>query len=51
MKEVIWIFLEVKHEIEENSGAYQLEILYKDHEKMMLEVDLKTSINVGTINV
>jgi len=35
--------------LEENSGTYSLEISYKDREKKTVEVDLKTSINVGTI--
>lgn len=35
--------------LEENSGKYTLEIVYPGCEKKTLEVDLKTSLNVGTI--
>jgi len=35
--------------LEENSGRYRLEIVYPGYEKQTLEVDLKTSLNVGTI--
>ena len=35
--------------LEENSGKYMLEIEYPGYEKKRLEIDLKTSINVGTI--
>jgi Fe-S-cluster-containing dehydrogenase component len=35
--------------LEENSGQYSLEIVYPDYETKMLEVDLKASVNVGTI--
>mgnify|MGYP001042414514 FL=1 len=35
--------------LEENSGKYTLEIVYPGYEKKTLEVDLKTSLNVGTI--
>lgn len=35
--------------LEENSGRYELEISYKNHEKKTLEFYLKTSINIGTI--
>ena len=36
-------------DLEENSGKYTLEIVYPGYEKKTLEVDLKTSLNVGTI--
>jgi len=35
--------------LEENSGLYTIETTYKNHEKKVLEVDLKESTNVGTI--
>ena len=35
--------------LEENSGKYSLEIVYKGYEKKTLKVDLTTSQNVGTI--
>jgi len=35
--------------LEENSGNYRLEIVCPDYEKKILEVDLKTSLNVGPI--
>lgn len=35
--------------LHEDSGSYRLEIAYPDYETKTLEVDLKTSINVGTI--
>ncbi len=35
--------------LEENSGKYILEISFKDYKKKVLEVDLTTSINIGTI--
>ena len=35
--------------LEENSGNYTVEITYPGHETKTLEVDLKTSVNVGTI--
>lgn len=35
--------------LEENSGAYSVEIVHPDHERKTLEVDLKESVNVGTI--
>lgn len=35
--------------LEENSGKYTLEILYPGYKKKTIEVDLKTSFNVGTI--
>jgi ferredoxin len=35
--------------LEENSGKYSLEIFFKDHEKKILEVDLKTSLSLETI--
>lgn len=35
--------------IKEKSGSYRLEIVYPDYETKALEVDLKTSVNVGTI--
>jgi len=36
-------------DLEENSGKYVLEIVYQDYEKKTLEVDLKMSLNAGTI--
>lgn len=36
-------------DLEENSGKYTLEIVYPDYEKKTFEVDLKTSLNVGTV--
>ena len=38
-------------DLEENSGKYTLEVVYQDYEKKTLEVDLKTSLNVGTISL
>ncbi len=35
--------------LEENSGRYSLEIVYKGYKKKTVEVDLTTSKNVGTI--
>jgi Fe-S-cluster-containing dehydrogenase component len=35
--------------LEENSGNYHLEILFRDHEKKTVEADLTTSTYVGTI--
>ena len=35
--------------LEENSGKYTLEILYPGYKKKTIEIDLKTSFNVGTI--
>jgi len=35
--------------LEENSGTYTLEITHPDHEKKILEFDLTTSLNLGTI--
>jgi Fe-S-cluster-containing dehydrogenase component len=35
--------------LEENSGKYSLEIFFEDHEKKILEVDLKTSLSLETI--
>lgn len=35
--------------LEENSGEYGVEIIYDGYDKRIIEVDLKTSINVGTI--
>lgn len=37
--------------LEENSGRYTIEISHKDREKKIIEVDLMTSKNVGTILV
>jgi Fe-S-cluster-containing dehydrogenase component len=37
--------------LEENSGKYTLEITYMDHGKKVHEIDLKDSINVGTISL
>ena len=36
-------------DLEENSGNYTLEITHPDYETQTLDVDLKTSLNVGTI--
>lgn len=35
--------------LDENSGKYTLEIIYRSYDEQILEVDLKTSVNVGTI--
>ena len=35
--------------LEEESGKYTVEIVFKDYDKKALEVDLKTSISLGTI--
>ena len=35
--------------LEENSGSYHIEISYKDKERKTLEIDLKKTVNVGTI--
>jgi Fe-S-cluster-containing dehydrogenase component len=35
--------------LEGNSGKYTLEVDYPDYKKKTLEVDLKTSLNVGTV--
>ena len=35
--------------LEENSGRYCLEIVYKDREQKTVEVDLTTSNNVGMV--
>jgi len=35
--------------LEENSGNYSLEVTYASYKKKKLEIDLNTSINVGTI--
>ena len=35
--------------LEENSGNYSLEIEYPGYKKQTLEIDLKTSINMGTV--
>ena len=35
--------------LEENSGPYSLEIEYAGYKKQTLEIDLNTSINVGTV--
>lgn len=35
--------------LQENSGTYRLEIVHPDYETKTIEVNLKTSINVGTI--
>jgi len=35
--------------LEENSGKYSLEIVHPDYKTKTLELDLKTSLNVGTI--
>ncbi len=36
-------------DLEENSGRYTLKIGYQDYDEKTIEVDLRTSINVGTI--
>ena len=35
----------------EESGKYTVEIVFKDYDKKALEVDLKTSISLGTIHL
>jgi len=35
--------------LKENGGSYQLEIVYENYDRKMVEVELKTSINVGDI--
>jgi Fe-S-cluster-containing dehydrogenase component len=35
--------------LEENSGGYRLEIKFRDYEKKTMEIDVQTSLNVGTI--
>ena len=35
--------------LEEKSGKYKLEIVSKGYEKKVLEIELKTNVNVGTI--
>jgi Fe-S-cluster-containing dehydrogenase component len=35
--------------LEENSGSYQLEVTYPRYKKQKVSVNLKTSVNVGTI--
>lgn len=35
--------------LEEGSGSYTIEITYKDYQKKIIEVELKESINLGTI--
>jgi Fe-S-cluster-containing dehydrogenase component len=35
--------------LKENSGSYTLEIVFKDYDKKTIEVDLKTSLGLGTI--
>ena len=35
--------------LEENSGSYHIEISYKDKERKTLEIDLKKTVDVGTI--
>jgi Fe-S-cluster-containing dehydrogenase component len=35
--------------LEENSGTYRLEIVYEDYDRKTVEVELKTSLNVGDI--
>ena len=35
--------------LEENSGEYQLEVEYPGYETAKLNVELKTSVNIGTI--
>jgi Fe-S-cluster-containing dehydrogenase component len=37
--------------LEEESGKYTVEIVFKDYDKKALEVDLKTSISLGTITL
>lgn len=36
-------------DLAEESGPYRVEIFFKDYEKKTLEVDLKTSLSLGTI--
>ena len=35
--------------LEKNSGKYQIEIDFKDHEKKAIEIELANSTNIGTI--
>ncbi len=35
--------------LKENSGDYQLEIVYPGYKRVELSVDLKTSVNLGTL--
>ena len=35
--------------LEENSGMYGIEIVYKDYEKKTFEIDLRTSTSLGTL--
>ena len=35
--------------LEENSGAYELEVSYPGYKTQKLSVDLKASVNVGTL--
>ena len=35
--------------LEENSGGYCLEIMFQDYDKKTMEIDVQTSLNVGTI--
>ncbi len=37
--------------LDENSGNYTLEIVYQGHKKKALDVELKTSLNAGTIHL
>jgi Fe-S-cluster-containing dehydrogenase component len=37
--------------LEENSGAYRIEITYGEHKKKEVEIDLKTSLNIGQIHM
>jgi len=37
--------------LEENSGAYRIEITHEDGQKKEIEIDLKTSINIGEIHL
>jgi len=36
-------------DLEENSGKYGLDVVFQDHDKKTLEVDLSESLNVGLI--
>ena len=35
--------------LEENSGGYRLEIKFRDYDKKTIDIDMQTSLNVGTI--
>ena len=37
--------------LEENSGVLRIKIIYKEYQKKEMEIDLKTSINIGEIHL